>query len=254
MHSPKTHLIVPARLKSTRLPNKPLLLIHGKPMVLWTAERAKQAVADGIADDYWVATDDETILDVCQKAGVPCLMTSPNHPSGTDRLGEVASLLSFDDNDIVLNLQGDEPLVPSKLLLQLKTLLSQNPDCAMATLCEKIGNYDEFLSNSVVKVVFAGQTALYFSRSPMPYHRDNPSDFSHAHRHLGLYAYRAGLLGEFGKWTQGTLEKLESLEQLRILENGQKIAIDIACAKLPLGVDTQADLDRLNQMTVDELV
>lgn len=250
----KTHLIVPARYKSTRLPAKPLLLIHNRPMILWTAEKAQKAVADGVADDYWVATDDDRIFAVCQDNGVPVLMTNQNHPSGTDRLGEVASLLNFADDDIVINLQGDEPLVPSNLLAQLKNLLLANDDCSMATLCEKIQSYDEFVANSVVKVVFAKQKALYFSRSPIPLNRDNPTDFTNAYRHLGLYAYRAGLLKTFSTWQMGNLERLESLEQLRILENGHRIAIDLASTHLPVGVDTQADLDRLNQMPIDRLL
>lgn len=250
----KTHLIVPARYKSTRLPAKPLLPIHNRPMILWTAERAQKAVADGVADDYWVATDDDRIFAVCQDNGVPVLMTNQNHPSGTDRLGEVASLLNFTDDDIVINLQGDEPLVPSNLLAQLKNLLLANDDCSMATLCERIQSYDEFVANSVVKVVFAKQKALYFSRSPIPLNRDNPNDFANAYRHLGLYAYRAGLLKTFSTWQMGNLERLESLEQLRILENGHRIAIDLASTHLPVGVDTQADLDRLNQMPIDRLL
>lgn len=248
-----THLIIPARLKSTRLPNKPLLSIHGKPMILWTAERAKRAVADGIADDYWVATDDESIAKVCEQAGVPFVMTDTHHASGTDRLGQVAQLLGFADDDIVLNLQGDEPLVPTALLAQLKALLLEKSDCAMATLCEKIEHYEQFIAPSVVKVVMANRQALYFSRSPIPHNRDNPNDVAHAYRHLGLYAYRVSVLKSFGKWEQGVLESLESLEQLRMLENGQKIAIDLACLSLPVGVDTQADLDRLNAMAISEL-
>lgn len=249
----KTHIVIPARLKSTRLPNKPLLNIHGKPMILWTAKRASQALTDGIADSFIVATDDQAILSLCQSHQIPAIMTKNSHPSGTDRLAEVASLCNFDDDDIVINLQGDEPLVPSILLFELKNLLIRKSECVMATLCEPIANFDEFVSDSVVKVVMADNKALYFSRSPIPFNRQNPSDFSGAYRHLGLYAYRASVLRQFGAWRVGRLETLESLEQLRILENGLSIAIDVASCALPLGVDTQADLDRLNQLTLSQL-
>ncbi len=252
----KTHIIIPARYKSTRLPAKPLLDIHGKPMILWTAQKALQAT---FADSVCVATDDERIFEVCEQAGVPVLMTG-DHTSGTDRLGEVANFLGLSDHDIVINMQGDEPLVPPVLLEQVKNLLINNRDCVMATLCETIDNYEDFHKNSVVKVVKAANKALYFSRSPIPYDRDGQltgelgTSPKNAYRHLGLYAYRVGLLKTFGTWTQGELERLESLEQLRILENGQKIAIDVAKVTLPLGVDTQEDLDRLNAMPMDDFL
>lgn len=256
MNTPKTYIVIPARYKSTRLPAKPLLNIHGKPMILWTAQKALQAT---FADSMCVATDDERIFAVCEQAGVPVVMTG-DHASGTDRLGEVAQLLGLADDDIIINMQGDEPLVPPVLLEQVKHLLMDNDDCVMATLCEVIDNYDDFNKNSVVKVVKADKKALYFSRSPIPYDRDGhiKGELGHApknaYRHLGLYAYRVKLLKEFGTWQQGALEYLESLEQLRILENGQKIAIDVAQVALPLGVDTQEDLDRLNAMPIDEFL
>ena len=253
---PKTHIVIPARYHSTRLPAKPLLDLHGKPMILWTAKKAMSA---SFADSVCVATDDERIFDVCQSANIPVVMTG-KHASGTDRLGEVAVTLGFDDDDIVINMQGDEPLVPPVLLEQAKNLLIDNDDCVMATLCEAIDNYDDFYKNSVVKVVKVGAQALYFSRSPIPYDRDGylkeelGDAPKNAFRHLGLYAYRVKLLKTFGAWTQGELETLESLEQLRILENGQKIAIDVAKVALPLGVDTQDDLDKLNAMPIDEFL
>lgn len=252
----KVHIVIPARYHSTRLPAKPLLLIHGKPMILWTAQKAMQAT---FANSVCVATDDEQIFDVCEQAGVPVVMTG-THPSGTDRLAQVAKLQGFADEDIVINMQGDEPLVPPVLLEQVKNLLVDNGDCAMATLCEVIDNYDDFYKNSVVKVVKADKHALYFSRSPIPYDRDGHIKGElgdapkNAHRHLGLYAYRVKLLKAFVQWSVGTLEALESLEQLRVLENGERIAIDVAKVSLPLGVDTPEDLERLNQMPVSMFV
>lgn len=264
------HLVIPARLKSTRLPNKPLLPIHGKPMILWVIDRAINVQKSGIADSVWVATDDEQIKRVCEtyisdnQLNVKVVMTNPHHASGTDRLGEVAIINGWHDDDIVINMQGDEPLVPVSLIEQVSQLLTQKPDCVMATLAEPILSFEEFYRPSVVKVVKSSDNqALYFSRSPIPCDRtvamnDNPPDLTatpkNALRHLGLYAYKVSLLKQFSHWQQGTLEQLESLEQLRIMENGHRIAIDIACAMLPAGVDTQEDLDRLNQMDLSEFL
>lgn len=253
---PKVHLVIPARYKSTRLPAKPLLPIHGQPMILWTAKKAMQAT---FADTVCVATDDERIFEVCQNADIQVVMTDASHVSGTDRLAQVATDLGFGDDDIVINMQGDEPLVPPVLLEQVMQLLIDNPDCAMATLCEPIHDADEFARPSVVKVVKDNANrALYFSRAPIPYDRDGvmagQTTPKQAFRHLGLYAYRVRVLKAFTSWQQGTLEQLESLEQLRVLENGERIAIDVAKVALPAGVDTQEDLDRLNAMPIDALM
>lgn len=259
----KKHLVIPARRKSTRLPNKPLLHIHDKAMILWVIDRANAVQQAGIADDIYVATDDPTIATLCQDYGATVIMTSPDHPSGTDRLAEVAQQMNWSPHDIVINMQGDEPLVPKSLIAQVTELLLNKPDCVMATLAEPILTYDEFYRPSVVKVVKnAHHEALYFSRSPIPCERDvalaEQIDMTkapkNALRHLGVYAYRVSLLQQFCQWQQGELEQLESLEQLRIMENGFKIAIDVATAQLPAGVDTQADLDRLNAMDLSEFL
>ena len=272
---PKVHIVIPARFKSTRLPGKPLLHIHGKPMILWVAQKASQA---DFADDLCIATDDERIAKVCREAGYDVVMTDANHASGTDRLSEVAKIKGWAEQDIVVNMQGDEPLVPPQLLQQVKELLIDKPDCVMSTLYEPILDYAEFMRPSVVKVVIDKlQHALYFSRAPIPCDRnhalalaneegseakdcsDNPEVKSqlelpkNAYRHLGIYAYRVKLLQKFVQWEPGILESLESLEQLRILENGEKIAIAKATVKLPPGVDMQQDLDRLNNLPLSEL-
>ncbi|AXT96657.1 3-deoxy-manno-octulosonate cytidylyltransferase [Moraxella catarrhalis] len=249
----KIHLIIPARYQSTRLPGKPLLLLHGQPMILWTAKKALKA---SFVDTVCVATDDDGIYQTCADVGIHVVMTDSVHPSGTDRLAQVATDSGFDDDDIIVNMQGDEPLVPTVLLEQVTQLLIDNPDCAMATLCEPIYHQEEFFRPSVVKVVMnQAKHALYFSRAPIPYDRDGLLDMpNHVFRHLGLYAYRVRMLKQFTNWTQGVLEKLESLEQLRVLENGERIAIDIAQVALPAGVDTQEDLDRLNAMPIDEFL
>ena len=254
----KTHIVIPARLKSTRLPDKPLLNIHGKPMILWVAEKAQLA---DFADDMCIATDDETIAKICTNAGFDVVMTSSEHASGTDRLAEVAAIKGWSAHDIVVNMQGDEPLVPPLLLEQVKALLVQDTDSVMATLCEPIEDYDTFMRPSVVKVVSQTsnslQRALYFSRAAIPCDRDvvlatdsNKQPPKNAFRHLGLYAYRVSLLQKFVHWPQTPLEILESLEQLRVLENGGHIAIAKAACPLPAGVDTQEDLDRLNAMSL----
>lgn len=256
----KTHIVIPARFKSTRLPGKPLLKIHDKPMILWVAEKAQLA---DFADDMCIATDDEAIAKVCTDAGFDVVMTSSEHASGTDRLAEVAAIKGWAEHDIVVNMQGDEPLVPPLLLEQVKALLVQDSKSVMATLCEPIEDYETFIRPSVVKVVSQTsndlQRALYFSRAPIPCDRDmvlaNGSETpkqspKNAYRHLGLYAYRVSLLQQFVHWPQTPLETLESLEQLRVLENGGHIAIATASCHLPAGVDTQEDLDRLNAMSL----
>ncbi|ENV62949.1 3-deoxy-manno-octulosonate cytidylyltransferase [Acinetobacter junii NIPH 182] len=247
------HIVIPARFASSRLPAKPLLLIHGRPMILRVVDQAKKV--EGF-DDLCVATDDERIAEICRAEGVDVVLTSPDHPSGTDRLSEVARLKRWAEDDIIVNVQGDEPLLPAKLVKQVSQLLVDNPNCSMSTLCEPINALDEFQRDSIVKVVMSKHNeALYFSRATIPYDRDGAkqkqqSMHSSAYRHLGLYAYRVKLLQEYVTWDQGVLEKLESLEQLRVLENGHRIAIAIAEANLPPGVDTQEDLDRLNSMSI----
>ncbi len=245
------HIVIPARFSSSRLPGKPLLEIHGRAMILRVVDQAKKVQG---FDDLCVATDDERIMAVCQAENIDVVLTSKNHPSGTDRLSEVARLKGWNAQDIVVNIQGDEPLLPACLVQQVAQLLENDPQASMSTLCEKIEKLDEFERDSIVKVVMSKhKKALYFSRATIPYDRDEAQKIEkqlhqNAFRHLGLYAYRVQLLQEYVTWDVGTLEKLESLEQLRVLENGHQIAIDIANVSLPPGVDTQADLDRLNAM------
>ncbi|KAA8735654.1 3-deoxy-manno-octulosonate cytidylyltransferase [Acinetobacter qingfengensis] len=247
----KKHIVIPARYASSRLPGKPLLPIHGRAMILRVVDQAKKVQG---FDDLCVATDDLRIAEICQADGVDVVLTSANHPSGTDRLSEVAKLRAWAAEDIIVNVQGDEPLLPAALVQQVADLLINKNHCSMATLCEPIHSFEEFQRDSIVKVVMSqSQEALYFSRSPIPYDREGAKTQSQtlhnqAYRHLGLYSYRVQLLQEYVNWNMGRLEQLESLEQLRVLENGHRIAIDIAQVNLPPGVDTQQDLDRLNAM------
>lgn len=247
------HIVIPARFASSRLPGKPLLEIHGRPMILRVVDQAKKVAG---FDDLCVATDDERIAEVCRAEGVDVVITSADHPSGTDRLSEVARIKGWASEDIIVNVQGDEPLLPAQLVQQVAQLLEAQPESSMSTLCEPIHSLEEFQRDSIVKVVISKYNqALYFSRATIPYDRDGAKQavqqlHEQAYRHLGLYAYRVNLLQEYVSWDMGVLEKLESLEQLRVLENGHRIAIAVAEANLPPGVDTQADLDRLNQMDV----
>ncbi|APX63119.1 3-deoxy-manno-octulosonate cytidylyltransferase [Acinetobacter schindleri] len=245
------HIVIPARFASSRLPGKPLLEIHGRPMILRVVDQARKV--EGF-DDLCVATDDERIAAVCRAEGVDVVITSPDHPSGTDRLSEVAKIKGWASDDIIVNVQGDEPLLPAQLVQQVARLLVDQPESSMSTLCESIHQLEEFQRDSIVKVVMSKHNqALYFSRATIPYDRDGAKQaeqklHDQAYRHLGLYAYRVKLLQEYVTWEMGVLEKLESLEQLRVLENGHRIAISVAEVSLPPGVDTQQDLDRLNQL------
>lgn len=247
------HIVIPARFASSRLLGKPLLEIHGRPMILRVVDQAKKVAG---FDDLCVATDNEDIAAVCRAEGVDVVMTSADHPSGTDRLSEVARIKGWASEDIIVNVQGDEPLLPAQLVIQVAQLLESQPESSMSTLCEPIHSLDEFQRDSIVKVVMSKYNqALYFSRATIPYDRDGVKQeiqqlHTQAYRHLGLYAYRVNLLQDYVSWDMGVLEKLESLEQLRVLENGHRIAIAIAEANLPPGVDTQADLDRLNEMDI----
>ena len=247
------HIVIPTRFASSRLPGKPLLEIHGRPMILRVVDQAKKVQG---FDDLCVATDDARIAEVCRAEGVDVVLTSADHPSGTDRLSEVARIKGWAQDDIIVNVQGDEPLLPAQLVQQVTQLLVDHPQCSMSTLCEPIHQLEEFQRDSIVKVVMSNRNeALYFSRATIPYDRDGAQQaqkklHDQAFRHLGLYAYRVKLLQEYVTWQQGNLEKLESLEQLRVLENGHRIAIAVAEANLPPGVDTQADLDRLNLMPI----
>jgi 3-deoxy-manno-octulosonate cytidylyltransferase (CMP-KDO synthetase) len=247
------HIVIPARFASSRLPGKPLLEIHGRPMILRVVDQAKKVAG---FDDLCVATDDERIAEVCRAEGIDVVLTHADHPSGTDRLSEVARIKGWASEDIVVNVQGDEPLLPAQLVQQVAQLLESQPESSMSTLCEPIHSLEEFKRDSIVKVVMSKYNqALYFSRATIPYDRDGAQQevqslHPQAYRHLGLYAYRVNLLQEYVSWDMGVLEQLESLEQLRVLENGHRIAIAVAEANLPPGVDTQTDLDRLNEMDV----
>lgn len=244
-------VIIPARFGSSRLPGKPLKDLAGKSMVQRVYECARQSAASRVI----VATDDQRIADVVQGFGGEVCMTGSHHESGTDRLHEVVSQLELPPEHIVVNVQGDEPLIPASVIDQVADNLACRPAVSAATLCETIHRLEDCFDPNIVKVVtdLAG-LALYFSRAPIPWHRDGfaaapqqmPSAIS-PKRHIGIYAYRVSLLQQFVGWPVAPLEACEKLEQLRILANGQAIHVAEAVEAVPGGVDTELDLKRVRQ-------
>ena len=248
-------VVIPARRASTRLPGKPLADIAGKPMVVHVAARA---VASG-AKSVVVATDDREIESVVAAHGYQAMLTRADHSSGTDRIAEVAMRLNLADDSIVVNVQGDEPLIPPGLIANAAAALAGSPDCAIATARHAIESRAEMFDPNVVKVVVDSRGhALYFSRAPIPWARDafanaaSPASAAAsaaasvaAFRHIGLYAYRAAFLSAFAKLLPSPLEELEALEQLRALWHGYRIAVFETDTAPPPGVDTPADLERV---------
>lgn len=237
-------VVIPARHGSTRLPGKPLLPLLGRPMIEWVYQRARRSGAGEI----FIATDDRRILETARGFGAAAMMTASHHASGTDRIAEVARRERWDGADIVVNVQGDEPLLPAQLITQVAELLGQHPGADLATLATPITSLAQLLDPHVVKVVTdAQQRALYFSRAPIPWNRDGASSGSQAshagaRRHLGLYAYRVSSLLRLADLPPAPLEQLERLEQLRALENGLDIRVaDARCAPGP-DVNTAADI------------
>jgi 3-deoxy-manno-octulosonate cytidylyltransferase (CMP-KDO synthetase) len=243
-------VIIPARFASTRLPGKPLADIHGQPMVAWTLSQALKTSAR----EVWVATDDQKIFAALPKNRV--LMTSTQHQSGTERLAEVCERLNLPDAAVVVNVQGDEPMIAPALIEQVaQNLMACPAEVGMASLCEPIKRLEEFLNPNVVKVVMDAQGyALYFSRAPIAYPRDA---FAHSptvmpegdwYRHVGIYAYRAGFIRKYLSLSPCALEKIEALEQLRVLYHGDKIHMAVAQVACGIGVDTPEDLQEVRRL------
>jgi 3-deoxy-manno-octulosonate cytidylyltransferase (CMP-KDO synthetase) len=229
-------VVIPARYASTRLPGKPLLDIAGKPMLQHTWERALLSGASRVV----IATDDARILEAANAFGAEVLMTSASHQSGSDRICEVVDALGVDDSECVINVQADEPLIPPEAIDQVAESLRLNADYGLATLCEPIEDEREYSEPSSVKVVMdkVGR-ALYFSRAPIPASVSLPTE---CYRHIGIYAYRVGVLRKFVTWPVAAIEAVERLEQLRALYNGVAIHVSIASTRIPPGVDTPEDL------------
>ncbi len=243
-------VIIPSRYQSSRLPGKPLIDLAGCSMIerVWI-----QATKSG-ANKIIIATDDRRIEDACSGFNANVCLTSSLHQSGTDRLAEVIEKMCIPEDEIIINVQGDEPLIPVENIVQVATLLEKDPDAFMATLSTPITSIDEFKDPNVVKVVADNiNNALYFSRSAIPFDRDNTQKSERRitsvyQRHIGLYGYRAGFLKTFSNWEPSDLEQLEKLEQLRVLSHGYKIKIEQAKIAPPAGIDTHEDVARVEKL------
>ena len=248
MTAPVFTVLIPARMASTRLPNKPLADLEGLPMVVRVAQRALLSRAQRAV----VAADDVRIVQACQAHGIEAVLTRNDHPSGSDRLAETCELLGLDGDDIVVNVQGDEPLLDPQMIESVAQLLTERADCSMSTVAHALDTLAEFTNPNVVKVVLDRQnTALYFSRAPIAWWRDG---FAQSQpelptpaplRHVGLYGYRAGFLRQFPQLEVAPLERTESLEQLRAMWHGHRIAVHISDHAPGPGVDTPEDLERV---------
>ena len=245
------HIVIPARFASERLPGKVLLDLAGQPLLQHVWQRACESAAESVI----IATDDERILSVAETFGAQVVLTSPDHQSGSDRIAECAAKLAWPDDHLVVNLQGDEPLMPPACLDQVASLLDQRPDCEVASLYWPISEAFEVQNPNAVKVVTDSQDrALYFSRAPIPYARSYTSITGAMaagvewKRHLGLYAYRLAALRRYTSCAPTPLEMSERLEQLRIMEQGGRIAMAVACEFIPAGIDTAEDLQRVTDL------
>lgn len=244
-------VVIPARHASTRLPGKPLRLLVGKPMI----EHVYQRAVESEASEVWIATDDQRIYDAAKSFSANVIMTSGEHHSGTDRLAEVVENRAYGADQVIVNLQGDEPLMPAALINQVAHSLAQHEQASVSTLCQKIETSADLFDPHVVKVVMDQDGyGLYFSRAVIPWDRDAfavtmetlPPNVDH-YRHIGLYAYRAGFIQDYVQWPISPLERMESLEQLRVLWQGHRIHVSLACVAPGHGVDTEQDLQRVEQ-------
>jgi len=253
------HVIIPVRYASTRLPGKALLDIAGKPMIQHVYERSLQSGATSVV----VATDDDRIAEVAESFGARVCMTAESHASGTERIAEAVEALELDSNDIVVGVQGDEPLLPPKVIAKLAEDLEKHDSVKVASVCEPITDPDELFNPHITKVVLTRRGfAMYFSRSPIPWERDNFGDDVYKDgvkvkelkgnhfRHVGLYAYRASFLANYIEWEPSPNENFECLEQLRIIWNGKKIHMMVTDQHVPAGVDTEEDLQRVREILV----
>jgi 3-deoxy-manno-octulosonate cytidylyltransferase (CMP-KDO synthetase) len=244
------HVVIPARHGASRLPGKPLLPIHGRPLIQWVWECARRSGAASVV----IATDDSRIDAAAQGFGAECVMTSPEHASGTDRVAEVARLRGFAPDSVIVNLQGDEPMMPPTLIAELAAALESRPGVDIATAVAPMANLEEFVDPNCVKALRAlDGRALYFSRAPVPWPRDHseggrPASWRGAWRHIGIYAYRVRSLLAFAAWPPTALESAERLEQLRALEHGMAIHLMPIDAPPPAGVDTRQDLERVRAL------
>lgn len=244
--------IIPVRLQSTRLPNKPLLAIAGKSMLQHMFEKAQQSGVDSVL----IATDSQEVIEKAQAFGADTCLTAEHHRSGTERIAEAITVQNYDNDDVIVNVQCDEPLLPPVLIKQVADDLLQFPEAGMSTLCEAIINIEDVLDVNNVKVVMDQKGyAIYFSRAPIPWYRDGfvkqtpvlPEEFQYS-RHIGLYAYRASFVKKYLALAPSPIEKIEALEQLRVLWHGEKIHVATALKSPGPGVDTEADLEKVRRI------
>ena len=246
-------VLIPARLASTRLPNKPLADIAGRPMIVRVAQRVASGVDANVR--IVVAADDPSIVQACEQFGVPCILTRTDHASGSDRLAEASALLGLEDHEIVVNVQGDEPLIDPALVQSVAELLRIHPEASMGTAAHRIDQVEDFANPNVVKVVLNAKSfALYFSRAPIAWWRDgfaqgvtalpDPAPL----RHIGIYSYRVGFLRQFPLLEQAPIERIEALEQLRAMWHGHAIAVHVSHQAPGAGVDTPEDLLRVRAL------
>lgn len=245
-------VVIPARYQSTRLPGKPLADIAGKPMIQWVHEQAEKAGAERVI----IATDDSRVEAAALAFGATVCMTSDKHESGTERLAEVVTKMNIPDDHIIVNVQGDEPLIPPSIINQVASNLASS-QAPMSTLGVEITDEEEVFNTNAVKVVTDNQGyALYFSRASIPWDRDNFAGedkkvITPLLRHIGIYAYRAGFINTYINWEPSVLEKIECLEQLRVLWYGEKIHVDVAIEPPAAGVDTAEDLEAVRRLVKD---
>lgn len=247
--------VIPARFASTRLPGKPLADIAGRPMIVRVAERARESGAA----EVWIATDHEGVAEAVRAHGFEAVMTRPDHPTGTDRIAEVAALRGWPDDTVVVNVQGDEPRLSPQTVRDVADALAQHPDAAIATMCHAITSDDDLFDPNVVKVVMdRGGYAMYFSRATIPFARDwfrehrTLAEGLPAFRHIGLYAYRSAFLRAYARLEPAPIEQFEALEQLRALWHGYRIAVRVTDRAPEAGVDTPADLERVRTLFAAE--
>ncbi|WEJ63557.1 3-deoxy-manno-octulosonate cytidylyltransferase [Thiomicrorhabdus lithotrophica] len=245
-------IIIPARFESSRLPGKPLMDIHGKPMIQWTWQQAKKSGAERII----IATESQQVKEACEAFGAEVCITGNQHQSGTERIAEVIELANIADDEIIVNVQGDEPMLPAELIHQVAEGLETHTKTQMATLCEPIETVETVFDPHAVKVSRdVNNFAINFSRAPLPWSRDTfagqdktlPANWAYK-RHIGLYAYRAGFVKQYVAWPECELEQVEKLEQLRVLWHGEDILVLDALCHAGVGVDTTQDLEQVRKL------
>jgi len=246
-------VVIPARYGSSRLPGKPLLNLLDKPVIWHVIERCKEAGIE--QNNIFVATDDQRIIDALRDESIQVVLTSSEHQSGTDRINEVAQIKGWDEDTIIVNVQGDEPMIPYRLIQRIVSFTQLNPSYHITTAVVPLVSQDDFGNPNVVKAIIGyNGRALYFTRSPSPLNRDNSSDLLLAKRHIGIYAYRASALKQFCSYSEDELEQYEKLEQLRALSHGMSIGATTFDGFVPHGIDTIDDYENIKKIMEENIL